>query len=116
MYKKASDVNGSVISSAMCFHKKYVKFKMKFSSIFTEDFFETNLQFDAGRNDDGSEAQRVRTDGGDHDRRHAGMDHGRAGRHRVSRTAGRGAHNQAVALDGRDVFAVQKQIDVGEIR
>ena len=57
----------------------------------------------------------MRADGRDHDCGDGGMDHGGAGGHGVGSGAGGRADNEAVALDGRDEFAVQIEVDVGEV-
>lgn len=49
---------------------------------------ETNLEFHSSRNHDGSEGQGVGADGGDHDGRDVGVDHGGAGRGGVRGAAG----------------------------
>ena len=54
-------------------------------------------------------------DGRDHDGRDGGVDHGGSGGHGVGRRAGGRADDEAVALDRRDEFAVQIEVDVGEV-
>jgi len=57
----------------------------------------------------------MRADGRDHDGRNTGVDHGGAGGHSVSGAARGRGHDQPVALHGRDVLAVEEQVDVGEV-
>lgn len=57
----------------------------------------------------------MRADGGDHDGRHRGMYHTGTGRDGVGRRAGWRADDEAVALDAGHVFAVDEEVDVGEV-
>ena len=72
----------------------------------------------------------VRTDWGDHDSRYTWVDHACPSCHCISCASSRGRHNQTVALintdnsafrqednylDGGDEFAVQVEVDVGEV-
>ena len=76
----------------------------------------SHLELDTRRHDDGPERQRVRADGRDHDGWYGGMDHTGACCDSVSRRACGRADDETVALDARHVFAVDEEVDVGEIR
>lgn len=73
------------------------------------------LKFNSCGYNNGPKTQRMRTNRGDHDRGHAGMDHGGARRHRVRGAPRGGADYQAVALHAGDVLAVQEEVDVGQV-
>ena len=75
----------------------------------------SHLQLDPGGHDDGPEAERVWADRRDHDGGDGRVDHGGAGGHGVGRRSGGRADDEAVALDGRDEFAVEIEVDVGEV-
>lgn len=63
----------------------------------------------------GSERQRVRTNGTDYNSGHARMAHGGACSHRVRRRARWCRYDETVALHGRHQIVIQVQVQVGEI-